>query len=81
MSNSTRNWLIVAIIFVAALGTVLRLDSAEEPDQPAMRKWEYYVTTDIDRVSTLGIEGWELVAVTRHESRNEGIHYLKRERR
>ena len=62
MSNSTRNWLIVAIVFVAALGSVLQLESAEEAKRPAVQKWEYTWTNTNENLKTLGDQGWELVA-------------------
>ena len=42
MSASTRNWLVVAIVFVAALGSVLRLESAQK-GKPAVQEWEYRI--------------------------------------
>lgn len=79
MTNSTRNCLIVAIVFVAALGSVLRLESAEEGKKLAIQQWEYEYTSDMDRLQVLGKEGWELVAAATHGN-NAPTLYLKRAR-
>ena len=68
MSASTRNWLVVAIVFVAALGSVLRLESVDELTAPAAQKWEYQqLRIDPDRNANRDLnkvgDGWELFDV------------------
>ena len=78
MTNSNRNWLIVAIVFVAAFGIVLRLESSEEAKKAAFQKWEYAVSSDEKDFARLGEQGYELVDVTPASSTWQVRYYFKR---
>ena len=78
MSSSTRNLLIVAIVFVGALGSVLRLNSAEKAPVPDVQKWEHTWTQQVSKINELGDQGWEMTAVVALEGSTQREYYFKR---
>jgi hypothetical protein len=78
MSNSTRNVLIVALVFCGVVASVLPLRSADVEDKPKVQQWQFASATEGSDLRRLGEEGYQLVAVIQPTNNARPRYHLQR---
>jgi hypothetical protein len=78
MSNSTRNVLIVVLVFCGVVASVVPLRSADQGEKPKVQQWEFAAVADWSAVKRLGEEGYQLVTVAHATNGNVIRYHLQR---